>query len=74
MCPNWEVTEQGQKPIPEAKKSPGQMVDLLASDPQDFKDKLLVRDKQFRTQIADLDKIDKEDIGDPGRWSEKDDQ
>ena len=70
----WELTEQGQKLVPEAKRTRDQMVDILASDPPDFKERLFQMDIEFRKKMADLDKLDKEDVCDPGRWSEKDDQ
>ena len=70
----WELTEQGEKPVPEAKRTEEQMVDIFASDPEDLKEILIQMDIQFRNSLADLDRKAEDQICDPGRWSENDEK
>lgn len=69
----WESTEEGRKPVPEPKRSTGQVVDLLVSDPPDFKEKLLQRDVKFLQQLEDINS-EAEEVKTKSRlvWTEAD--
>ena len=70
----WEETEHGEKPVPEAKRTDDQMVDIFASDPEDLKERLFQMDIQFRNSLADLDRQAEHQSCELGRWSENDEK